>query len=89
MDSTIELNDFCRKHWKATLNFLPGNVVISVTGTGNGTITHGHAGICGKAGNIMSNDSATGLWQQNYSVVSWVKYYRGKGGMKVLVYEPI
>lgn len=54
-----------------------GDIVISPTGYAGkgGTIPNGHTGICGKDGLIMSNDSATGLFKQNYTISTWYTRY--------------
>lgn len=57
----------------------PGSVIISATGTGNGKI-RGHVGICGING-IMSNESQTGLWREQWDETSWDSYYRRYGGI--------
>lgn len=58
----------------------PGCIIISVTGTGNGSVKNGHTGVIGKAW-IMSNDSRTGTWEANYQISAWKRYYEIKGGM--------
>lgn len=76
------------KQWKATLEPKPGNIIVSATGTGNGSI-RGHCGIHAGGGKIMSNRSATGKWEQNFTVESWVKRYRTGGGMAVYYFEVV
>lgn len=63
-----------------------GDIVISPTGTGNGSVT-GHTGICGFDGVIMSNDSRKGTFEQNYTEESWKERYMGKGGFPVYYYR--
>lgn len=75
--------------WKATLDLTPGNVVVSVTGTGNGKIPNGHCGILLENERIASNSSPSGLWENNFSVTSWVKRYRTTGGMQVFIFEAV
>ena len=75
-------------NWKGTLDLLPGNVIINATGSGNGSM-RGHCGILLENGRIASNDSKTGLWDDNYSIVAWRDYFRYKGGMPTLVFQPI
>lgn len=58
---------------------LEGDIIISVTGTGNGKI-HGHVGVYGPL--IMSNDSATGNLKENFTPKSWQDRYSVLGGMK-------
>ena len=59
-----------------------GAIIISATGTGNGTLPHGHVGVCGIHG-IMSNDSATGQWEQNYSYIGWESHFGKVGGFPI------
>ena len=59
---------------------LPGDVIISVTGTGNGKLSNGHCGITGVI-NIMNNHSDTGLWIASYTLEQWEKRYHDYGGM--------
>lgn len=65
---------------------MPGDIVISPTGTGNGSI-RGHAGIVGRNGSIMSNDSYTGKWMANYTIDTWRARYVTKGGMPTYFYS--
>lgn len=65
----------------------PGSVIICVTGTGNGLVAHGHAGIIGKYG-ICSNDSRSGLFLENYTLDSWKRYFEVKGGFKSHYFAP-
>ncbi len=67
-----------------------GSIVLSPTGYGgkNG-VKNGHVGIVGAGGVIMSNDSRTGLWDENYTVDSWHRYYATKGGYPVYFYNRI
>ena len=56
--STIKFNRWLRasNQFKGTLDAKPGNIIISVTGTGNGSII-GHTGIFYDEDVIMSNNS--------------------------------
>jgi hypothetical protein len=65
---------------------LPGDIVISPTGYGNGNLPNGHVGIVGKYG-IMSNNSETGFWELNYTLVGWIKQFRTFGGFPVRFYR--
>ena len=67
-------------------NPLPGDVIISPTGSGNGRVAHGHTGIVAKQG-IMSNDSDTGTWELNYTMDMWKRYYGQKGGFIVAFFR--
>jgi hypothetical protein len=76
------------KRFKTTLELEPGNIILSPTGSGNGTV-RGHTGIIGEDGTIMSNNSYTGLWESNYTINTWVERWRVVGGMPIYVFEPI
>lgn len=73
--------------WRKTLIPLRGDVVISPSGMGNGMLPHGHVGIVGRGEKIMSNSSATGKFEQNYTLSSWGKRYVSIGGFPVLIYR--
>lgn len=64
----------------------PGTIVISPTGTGNGAFP-GHVGIVGANGKIMSNDSRTGTFEENYNLMTWEQRYARMGGFPVLYYR--
>jgi len=88
--STIALYVYLRdsKKWQKVTEPLPGDIIISPTGMGNGKIKNGHVGIYGKT-HIMSNDSIKFTWQPNFTLTSWKKYYQQKGGYPVLFYRRI
>lgn len=65
-----------------------GDIVISPTSTGNGTI-RGHVGIVGEGGTIISASSDSGKMEQNYTLESWEKRYHDYGGMPVYYYRLI
>lgn len=66
-----------------------GDIIICPTGLGsNPHMPHGHVGIVGEEGTVMSNDSATGKWMQNYTVLSWTKYFGVKGGYPIYCFRP-
>lgn len=69
------------------LDFRPGDIIISPTGYGNGSIANGHVGIIGEGEEIMSNTSSTGLWTQNYTLKTWVDRYRNKGGYPLFIFR--
>lgn len=68
---------------------LEGDILVYPTGTGNGNLSNGHIFICGKVDNndhnktqLMSNSSATGKFEQNYTIESAVARYERLGGYK-------
>lgn len=63
-----------------------GVVILSPTYSGNGSVV-GHVGIFGDTERIMSNSSASGTWEYNYTLQKWVGYYRDKGGLKIYYYR--
>lgn len=81
---------------RSSLRFLkvtvpqPGDIIISPTGYGGaGGIANGHVGIVCEGGKIMSNNSNTGLWEENYTLASWRDRYWLRGGYPVLFYRVI
>lgn len=88
--STAELRKQLNKdtRFKSTLDIKPGCILVSPTGSGNGTIPNGHTGIFLTGDRIASNSSKSGLWEDNYSLDEWIAYYRDKGGFPLYVYEP-
>lgn len=67
----------------------PGAIVIAATGTGNGSVSNGHTGFIGRKkapdGSfwVLSNNSYNGKLQVTHSLNQFIRYYEGKGGMKV------
>lgn len=82
--STVQLNKLLStdKRFKRTLDLNKGNIIMSYT-VGDKT---GHCGVIIEDEKICSNTSKTGLWEQNYTVSTWVDYFRKKQGLQVLVY---
>jgi hypothetical protein len=74
--------------FQAVSDPLYGDIVLSVTGAGNGRISNGHVGVYGKNASydgsnwIMSNDSRTGEWTPNFTLKNWINYYEKRGGMQ-------
>lgn len=67
----------------------PGDIVISPTGYGSGAMPNGHVGIVSTGGVIMSNNSATGMWEKNYTLSSWRARYVHNGGFPMYYYKVI
>lgn len=65
---------------------MKGDIIISPTGYGNGSLSNGHAGVVGKT-HIMSNDSATGTWEPNYTIDTWKRRYVDKGGFPMVYFR--
>lgn len=88
--STIKLNDELRrsKSFNGTLDLEPGNIIINVTGTGNGKIP-GHCGIILEDGKIASNNSLSGKWDKHFTITTWVDRYKKFGGMPTRIYRKV
>lgn len=65
-----------------------GCIILSPTNHGNGELDHGHIGITAKYG-ILSNDSNTGLFKENYTLKTWSDRYVAIGGYPMLFFKPI
>lgn len=89
--STLTFYNWLKKSpkFKQTTEEKRGNIIISPTGKGNGSVKHGHVGIFGDNGWVLSNDSPTGLWLENYSLQSWVARFRTKGGYPIYYFEAL
>lgn len=64
-----------------------GDIIISPTGYGNAKIPNGHVGIIDKDGKIMSNSSATGNFERNYTMEAWRNRYQVQGGYPVIFFR--
>lgn len=73
--------------WFRAYSPLAGDIIISPTGWGNGAISNGHVGIMGIDGKIMSNTSSTGIFRENYTLISWNKRYKDLGGFPVVFFR--
>lgn len=80
----LKRKDFIRAEVPET-----GDIIISPTGYGNGVVKNGHAGIVMKDGKIASNNSKTGLFQENYTLISWDKRFAQLSGYPVYFYRKI
>ena len=80
---TYSLHDLLKKTgWVKVSSPLPGDIISSPTGTGNGKIP-GHVGICGPNGLIYSNSSVDKVWKQNYNTKTWTDRYVKIGGFGI------
>jgi hypothetical protein len=70
-----------------TVTILPGDIIISPTGQGNGMVPNGHVGIFGLNSAIMSNSSTNGKFEYNYTLGSWIARYNRTGGYPVYVFR--
>lgn len=84
--STTELYNWLPKNGFTKVDTpQPGDIIISPTGMGNGSV-RGHVGIIANYG-ILSNDSATGLFRENWQLQEWKDWYHGKGDLPVVFYR--
>lgn len=67
---------------------VPGDIIISPTGTSTINSPHGHVGIVAKYG-VLSNDSDTGLFAEKYTLVSWGKYFHDIEGFPVYYFHAL
>lgn len=68
---------------------LPGDIVISPTGHGNGNLSNGHVGIVFSSDQIMSNSSETGTFEKNYTVREWRERYVFRGGYPMVYFRKV
>lgn len=66
--------------------FSDATIIVSATDTGNGTMK-GHTGIIGKDGQIINNNSLTGIWGYSYSEKTWNARFKVKGGMPTRLFR--
>lgn len=90
--STLALYQALLKNpkWKEVNMPLPGSILVSPTGYGtNETYPHGHTGIVGNFG-ICSNDSASGLWLENYADYNvWKAQFEITEGYPTFIFAPV
>jgi hypothetical protein len=65
-----------------------GDIILSPSSMGNGKI-QGHTGIVGKNSHVLSNDSMSGKFSDNYTLFTWDVRYKVKGGLPVFYYRII
>lgn len=75
--------------WRKTYKPIRGDVVISPTGFGTGTLLNGHVGIVGINEKIMSNSSSSGKFEENYTFSSWRKRYVNVGGFPMVFFRKL
>lgn len=89
--STQELNILLANspQFMKVTEFKAGDIIISPTGLGNGKLANGHVGIMGENEQILSNSSAIGTLENNFTLTSWVAKYRTTGGFPVIFYRKL
>jgi len=80
---TYQLNEWLSKNLEKVTEPLPGDIIMSETGSGR---IRGHCGIVGKH-KIMSNNSASFLWDDHWSLAKWKEYYGQYGGLPIRFYR--
>lgn len=85
--STVELANILDKHphFKRTTIPKPACVIVSP----RKDAIYGHAGFLLTNSRIASNDSATGLMQDNYSWGGWVVAFKDRKNLRILLWEPL
>jgi hypothetical protein len=76
-----------RSDWQRVTDPEIGDIILSVTGMGNGRISNGHTGVISDNNRIMSNNSNTGLWDEHLNMDWWHDYYGRKGGYPIYYYR--
>lgn len=67
----------------------PNTLIIAVTGEGSGVFP-GHVGWIGRNGKtVYSNNSIRGVWDDHFTVDTFLARYRDKGRFPVKFYQPI
>lgn len=71
---------------EAIIDPIPGDIVISPTGHSTKGAQHGHTGCWGK-NDVLSNDSNTGLWSDNYTHEAWYSVFNKTLGFPVYFFR--
>jgi len=86
--STIDLAAYLDKRtdlFKRTIIYKPGCIIVSPR---VGTVP-GHCGFFTDGSRIISNDSKSGLMQNNYSWNGWVQEFKDRRGLRIFIWEPL
>ena len=75
---TSDLYTWLKNHFTPVTDPLPGDVIISPTGTSTTGSPHGHVGIVAKYG-VLSNNSNDGKFEENFDLTKWHNYYSALG----------
>ena len=87
ISGTYSLYEWLNKNFYKTDTIEKGNIIISVTGTGNGKI-RGHVGVFLDNEVIASNNSKTGLLDTHWKYENWKAYYQQVGKLKTVIFKP-
>jgi len=74
------------KKYRQVLAYQPGCIIVSPTVPDQFV---GHTGVVGENEVIYSNNSRTGLWDDYYTLKTWIERYREMGGLKIYFYQPV
>lgn len=89
---TWTLWDFLKRSrgWRevSEWNASAGDIIISPTGMGNGSIA-GHVGLVSNGGRIVSSNSDTGKVDRVYNLLTWKMRYAKKGGFPVYFFRAV
>ncbi len=77
IDGTVDMHNWLQKNFTRVDTPQAGDVIISVTGTGNGSV-RGHTGVVALHG-ILSNESQSGLWKEDWTLPAWLVHYQTDG----------
>lgn len=67
----------------------PGDIILSPTGSGHGSIPNGHVGVLSDSGRIISNNSANGIWDEHLTLQAWFDRFVNLGGYPVYYFRVI
>lgn len=87
ISGTYTLYEWLQKNFLKTDTLEKGNIIISVTGTGNGKI-RGHVGVLFENEVIASNDSDSGLLDTHWKYENWKAYYQTVGKLRTVIFKP-
>lgn len=85
-EGTARMNDWLKTVATRVSNPQPGDIIMSPTGMSSKSAPHGHCGVVGLYG-ILSNDSNSGLWSEEYTEESWQSLYGNKLGFPIHFYR--
>lgn len=68
-------------------SYTKGSIIISPP-PGKTGYPHGHIGIIGEYG-ILSNDSETGEFRENYTIQTWADFFGRLRGLPIYIFLPI
>lgn len=85
---TAALFTWLKANFQAVAQPLAGDIIISPTGTSTLGTSHGHVGCVAMYG-ILSNDSNTGLFKENYTLGSWDDLFHRELGFPIYYFRAV